>query len=85
MVDFSQFRNRPDHGLIWRLWSREEGWRTSCGNDHFAEISPSDLRYEEWVHHAARPLITSITWAEVDRRSLVASQFPWTLLRGIAR
>ena len=81
MVDFRPFRNRSDHGLMRRLWSREEGCPTGCGNDHLGEISPSDLRYEELVHHAARPLITSIAWTEVDRRTLVASlfPFPWTL------
>ena len=33
--------------------------------DHLRKIFPSDLRCEELVHHAARPLITRIALAEV--------------------
>ena len=43
--------------------------------DHLGEIFPSDLRYEELVHHAARPLITRIAQTEDHRRSLVATHF----------
>jgi hypothetical protein len=45
-----------------------------CGLTTWERFFPSDLRYEESVHHAARPLITRIAWTEDDRRSLVASQ-----------
>lgn len=73
MVNSSSFRNPSLHGLIEGLRSREEAIALPCGNDHLGEIFPSDLRCEELVHHAARPLITRITWTEVGRRSLVAS------------
>lgn len=50
--------------------------------DHLGEIFPSDLRCEELVHHAARPLITRITQTEGDRRSLVATQFRCSIPQG---
>lgn len=55
-----------------------------CGFDHLGEIFPPDLRCEELVHHAARPLITRIAWPKY-RRSLVASQLLYLCrTRGIA-